>query len=248
LIWKVELKKIIMLIFTVFALLGVKVIAATNNQTYFPIVFHHLPPTPSPTPTPTTPPIPEEVTILTVSYAYESGGMMHVVGEVLNNTSLSLYWVEVTVRFSYFGQEVGSGTTVIEPLNLPAWERGCFIINMDIPPYWTSYGFDDLIYELGNPSTGLNILVSNWDYNPTFGDYSIVGLVHNDGTQISKSVKVSGTLYNSADVPVGCEFSDVASYDLSPGQYSEFHINFPGNDRDYGDVNDYRLRITGDLP
>jgi hypothetical protein len=249
------LKKNITLIITLLAFLTVEVIAATNNQTYLPIVFYRVPPapsptlTPSPTPTPTTTPIPEEVIILPVSYVYESSGVMHVVGEVLNNTRFSLYFVEVIVWFyDVFGQEVGSGTTVMEPFNLPAWERGCFIIKMDIPLHWSTYVFDDLIYEFSIPSPGLNILASNWNYSPAFGDYSIDGLVRNDSDQISKSVKVGGTLYNSADVPVGCEYSEVAGYDLSPGQISEFHMNFSGDDRDYMDVDDYRLRITGDLP
>jgi hypothetical protein len=240
------MKRILTLVVLFLVLMGVEVMAASYYQTYLPIVSRQATPTPSPTPTATS--FPEAVQILPRSYVYESVGMMHVVGEVLNNTGFSLYFVEVYVRFyDAFGQDVGIGSTVMEPFNLPAWERGCFIINMDVPLEWSTYEFDEPIYESGNSSPNLTILASTWSYDPAFGDYDIFGWVRNDGSQRSYSVGVGGTLYNPADVPVGCEHSFVTDYDLIPGQISDFSLKFSGDNRDYYDVDDYRLRVAGDL-
>jgi hypothetical protein len=80
------------------------------------------------------------------------------------------------------------------------------------------------------------------------GDYIINGWVRNDGSQLSSSVSVGGTLYNPADVPVGCEDSISNIPDLRPDEISDFTIQFSGDNRDYADVNDYRLRVTGNVP
>jgi hypothetical protein len=245
-----DMKKISLLVFLFLSIIAIEVSAASYDQIYLPVVSNPATPTPSPIPpTPTATTIPYGVQILPNSYVYESGNMMYVVGEVLNNTSFSLYSVEVMVEFyDAYGQSVGSGSTILAPLVLPEWERGCFTIFMDIPPEWSNYQFNNPLYDLGSSSPGLNIIYKTGSYSSTFGDYDIYGLVRNDGIQPAYSVSVGGTLYNTSNMPVGCEYAYITDLDLNPGQLSEFAINFSGNIRDYFDVTDYRVRVASDLP
>jgi hypothetical protein len=129
---------------------------------------------------------------------------------------------------------------------LPAWEKGCFSISMNVPPVWSYYQFEIPTYYISGTSSGLTILNDSGLYKSVNGDYDIVGQVRNDGNQRSTNVGVSGTLYNASGVPVGCNHGN--STDLDPGQISSFAINFLGYYRFYNDVSYYRLRVAGDLP
>jgi hypothetical protein len=242
------MKNIIIIFISLLIIVGVEVIAASTYQTNLPIIFKN--PLPIQTPTPTSIPIPYGIHILPNSYIYESGGMTNVIGEVLNNTDDSLYNVSVTVEFyNNFGTILGTGSTLLTPLNLPPREQGCFILILyDVLTDWSYYIFDPVGYELGSSNPDLKIIYDLGSYNSTYGDYEITGLASNDGNQSAYSVGVGGTLYNAADVPVGCEYGYLSVPDLEPGQGSDFYLFFSGSNRDYYDVDDYRLRVAGDLP
>ena len=234
-------------------------LTTTNSSAFLPFVNKPMPPTPTrtptrtptftPTPTPTQTPIPWGVQILPVSYDYVSHNTMHVVGEVLNNTSDPITLVEVAVNFfNAGGGLVGTDFTYLFPLNLPAWEKGCFSISMDVPPNWSYYQFEHPTYYISDTSPDLVIFNDSGQYNSNDGDYDIIGQVRNDGNNISTYVDVGATVYNSNNVPVGCEHAYVNSTDLNPGQISSFSINFWGYYRNYNDVTHYTLRVKGDLP
>jgi hypothetical protein len=238
----------------------------TSTSTITQTPTNTIPPTPSPTKTSTpTPspiptngsiflpivykPIPNGVHVLPISFYYVSRNTMFIVGEVLNNTSDSLTWVKVTVNFyEASGHLAGTGHTYMWPLDLPAWEKGCFSISMEVPPNWSYYQFEAPTYNLSGTSSGLTIFNDSGLYNYANGDYDIIGRVRNDGNQRSTSVRVGGTLYNVSGVPVGCNYAYVNSTPLDPGQISSFAINFWGYYRYYNDVTYYRLRVAGDLP
>jgi hypothetical protein len=243
-------KRIILACIFLLALIGVGVSASIYKQTYLPIVYRQATPTPTEVPaTPTATPFPPGVQVLPVSFTYKSGNMMHVVGEVFNNTNESLYGVMVTVNFfNALGYFIDTGSTLLIPFNLPERERGCFSIIMDYPPNWSYYIFDTPTYDIGSSSPDLTINAVNAWYNSDSGDYEIIGQVVNEGVQISYNVSVGGTLYNVSDEPVGCNYYDVDSINLDPGGTSTFDLFYDGLDRNYNDVTQYRLRVTGDLP
>lgn len=242
------MRKIGLIVILLLTVIGVEVMAASYYQTYLPIVYKQ--PTPSPTPEPTATSIPPNgVQILPNSYDYWSGDMMHVVGEVVNNTSESLYYVEVVVNFfDAYGHLVATDSTVLTPLNLPAREKGCFSIILDVPPDWYDYEFEAPTYDIGSSSADLIIFGEAGSYNPSNGDYDITGEVRNDGGQPSNSVSVGGTLYDKYDMPVGCNYIYVDPTDIDPHQISSFALNYWGVNRDYNDVTHYSLRVAGDLP
>jgi hypothetical protein len=188
------------------------------------------------------------VQVLPVSFEYVSHGSMFIVGEVVNNTADSLTSVEVAVNFfKAGGLLVGTDHAYMWPIDLPAWEKGCFKITMDTLPDWSYYQFETPTYKLRATSSGLTIINHSGLYNTANGAYDITGQVRNAGNQHSISVGVSGTLYNGTGVPVGCEHL-VISPDLAPGQTSSFALNFSSYYRSYNDVTNYRLRVAGDLP
>ncbi len=194
-----------------------------------------------------TKPEPYGVHILASSYSYELHDTLFIIGEVLNNTTENLSLVEVIVDlYDASDRLVGTGTAYLWPLDLPATQRGCFNITMNIPAGWSYYKFEDPQYISGSTSPGLTIIDSNGDYNN--GSYNLIGQVWNNGNLTAKNVAVSGTLYNRSGQPVGCKHAYVSSVNLNPGQSSSFAIDFLGYYRDYNDVTSYRLRVAGDRP
>jgi hypothetical protein len=189
------------------------------------------------------------VQVLPQSSYFVSGNIVNIVGEVLNNTNASVTSVKIVVNFfDSGGHFVGTKNTYLWPLDLPAWEKGCFSVSVkipdDVPASWNYYQFEAPTFSLSNTSSGLTILNDSGYYNPGTGEYRITGQVRNDGNQYPTTVGVGGTLYNTAGVPVGCGF--VNNVGLYPGQVGSFRIDFWG--RDYIDVINYRLRVAGDLP
>jgi len=220
--------------------------------------------TPSPSPTKTsTPPTPTNknfflpitnfstyrVYISPVSFNYVSNNILYVIGEVLNNTSDSLTSVKVVMNFyDAGGHLLATQYTYMWPLDLPAWNRGCFSFSMGVPLNLSYYRFETPTYKISATSPGLTIFGASGSYKPATGDYDITGQVRNDGSQRSLSVGVNGTLYNVSSMPVGCVHTYVNSTNLDPGQTSAFAIKYWGFYRDYHDVSFFKLRVAGDLP
>ena len=141
-----------------------------------------------------TKPEPYGVHILASSYSYESHDTLFIIGEVLNNTTENLSLVEVIVDlYDASDRLVGTGTAYLWPLDLPATQRGCFNIAMNIPAGWSYYKFEDSQYYTGTTNSGLTIVSSNGAYDS--GNYNLIGQVWNNGNLTAKNVAVSGTLY-----------------------------------------------------
>jgi hypothetical protein len=193
-------------------------------------------------------PIPPGVHVLPVSYSYVSHDTLFIIGEVFNNTTSPVTLIKVVANlFDADGNYLDTGTAYMWPLDLTSLGKGCFKISMEIPQNWSYYQFQGLTYYPSNTSTGLNIINNIGILNPDNG-YRITGQVRNDGNLRSNNVDVGGTLYNNEGIPIGCEDGDIESGDLLPGQISSFQIDFLSYFRDYQDVNNYQLRVAGDLP
>lgn len=231
------------------------VFAAQNNQlfeyfVYLPIIIKQVPPTPTPTPTntptPTATSIPQEVRILSNHFHYvDSIDYLHIVGEVLNNSSDLLRFVKITVNiFNSSGQLLDTDFTYIHLDNLPAWDKTCFNLALPEPAGWSYYEFEAPTYLTdGSPLPNLTILNASGSYNLTFGWYEIIGQVRNDHDSRVEYVSPVGTVYNSSGTVVGCDFTYVSSTHLDPGQTSSFKMTLSG--RDYSDVTSYRLQVDG---
>lgn len=226
---------------------------------YLPYVSKEEPPTPTPTstptptptptntPTPTQTPLPSGIYVLPNHSFYQtSWGFLHIVGEVMNNTSSHLTFVKVSANlFSAGGQLLDTDYTYTYLDDLPAGHKTCFdVLFLDPPSGWSYYEFETPTYwTSGEPLPNLTVLNDSGSYDPTDGDYKIVGQVRNDHGSRVEYVSPVGTLYNSSGTVVGCNYTYVNSTHLDPGQVSAFDIDYYG--RDYGNVVSYRLQVDG---
>lgn len=241
------MKRIALLLVLLLAIFSIGVRAAASLQTYFPIVDRPAStPTLTPTPTPTPTPIPLDVQILpNDSHYVDSIDYLNVVGEVLNNTSYDLSFVEITATFfNASGQPVDQGSAYTYLDDLPAWGYTCFEISLPVPSGWVYYQFEaPTYYTDGHPLPNLTILNDGGSHGPTFEWYDITGDVRNDEGVSVNFVSPVATLYNNLGKVVGCDSTSVDSTNLAPGQTSSFYIFFSG--RDYSDVTSYRLQVDG---
>lgn len=229
---------------------------------YLPLVVSHgdttpipqptptqVPPTPTqlpPTPTPTVEPPTEDVSVLPNHTSYVSSiDYLHVVGEVQNNTTHNLRFVQIYVNvYNSNGQLLDTGFTFTTLDNLPAGEKTCFHFLTPEPAGWAYYEFEPVSYWTdGDPLPNLTTSNLSSSYNATFGWYEILGQVtNNQGVEV-RWVQPVGTLYNASGDVVGCEFTFTNVTDLDPGQTSSFNMLFTG--RDYVDVTDFRIQVDG---
>jgi hypothetical protein len=219
---------------------------------YLPLVMKQETPTPTQTPTPTVPPVPTVTTIppgvhilQNYSHYVDSIDYLHIVGEVLNNTSDHLWSVKITVNiFNGGGQLVDVDYSYMYLSNLPAWDKTCFEVLLQEPTDWAYYQFEQPTYWTdGTPLPNMTVYNDSGSYDPTYGWYEIIGLVRNDHGSRVEYVSPVGTLYNASGAVVGCDFTYVSSTHLDPDQTSSFKLTFFG--RDYSGVTLYRLQVDG---
>ena len=181
------------------------------------------------------------------SWYVDSIDYLHIVGEVMNNTSANLRYVEITANlFNSSGTFLGSDFTYTYLSNLPAWQKTCFeiVFYPDTPVGWTDFTFEPVSYWTdGDPQPALTPYNHSGSYNATYGWYEIIGMVRNDGVVTYDYVQPIATLYNSTGTVVGCDFTFTNTYPLIPGQSSSFELTFI--ERDYADAAYYSLQVDG---
>jgi len=179
------------------------------------------------------------------SYYVDSLGYLHVVGEIQNNSEDYLRDIQIYVNFytsqGTYLESVISGT---ELDNLPPFAGTCFDALLEEPVGWSYYEFQAPEYSTGgSPLPALTVLNDSGSYNPVYGEYVLTGDVRNDQGVRVEYVKPVSTLYNTSNQVVGCDYTYVYSIHLDPYETSSFVFNF--GDRDYYDVNHYRIQVNG---
>jgi hypothetical protein len=206
-------------------------------------------PTPEPTETPPPGPTPEPETvyILPNHTHYSEENRLHIVGEVENASTYNLRNVRITANFfNSSGQFLETSFTYTYLNFLPAGEKTCFHLFLDIPVGWDTYEFELSYWADGEalPNLSLSNLSSVYNPIPDLRWYEITGEVTNDEAVSVNNVGLAGTLYNASNDVVGCSFTYIEPSDLAPGQTREFSLTFQG--RDYADVTHDRLQASGD--
>lgn len=169
----------------------------------------------------------------------------YVVGEVYNNTPYYIKSFKITVNFFNGSQLVATDYRYVHLANLHPYEKTCFEVSETDPPdVWTHYAFEPVGYHTGGTPRP-NLVVSTHSGGRSGTDsYQILGFVRNDGAVQVQSASALATLYDSGGKVLGCEFSDVSSTNLEPGQASSFDIRvFPS---DPSLVATYSLQTDGD--
>lgn len=223
--------------------------AATVNvsRVYLPLVLRPPAPPPKPTPVPPTPtpePPPGVNILANHSHYVTDYGYLHLFGEVHNSTVGHIGSVKVAVNFfDAQGRLVATNYTYTALFDLPAQEKACFHVVLEEPAGWAYYEFENPTYFAGGqPLPNLAVINDSWSYNPTWGDYQIIGQVRNDHSTRVNFVRPVGTLYDANNAVVGCAATYVHSTDLDPGQVSAFSMIFMSSP---ATARSYRLQVGG---
>lgn len=187
-----------------------------------------------------------EPTILPNHSAWlSSGGSLHVVGEIQNDTSQNLTFVHVYADFfDSGGQIIGTDSDDIELHILAPGVKTCFHTSISSPNNWKSYSFERPTYDTTSQSAPkLTVLSSSASVN-RYGEYEIVGLVRNDDSTQIQYAEAVATLYNATGLVVDCDYDFVNNTGLNPGQSSAFDITFYSRTT-FADVASYRLQVSG---
>lgn len=221
-----------------------RTLTATRTPTITRTPTRTRTPTVTPTKTPGGPP-PGIHVLPNHSHYVDSIDNLHIVGEVLNNTTAHLQLVKIPVTFfNSSGQNVGTGYTYTWLDNLQAGDKTCFHILLAQPPGWSRYEFGTITHWPGRALPNLALL-NHTGALINYGWYRVAGQVRNDHGAVVESVEVVGTLYNAAGTVVGCWWDlSTDPADLNPGQLGAFEIQFSG--RNYSDAASYRLQADGD--
>lgn len=200
-------------------------------------------PTNTPTPTPTVPPL----VVLPDTFTYvTSSTYLHLIGEVQNNGAQNARSIRVTANFfNATGGLVGTSSTYVNLDYLRPGDKTCFEIFDRDPTGWTNYQFETPTFTFSAPPRPSIVIFNDSGSVTPYSTYTIIGQARNDNAFRINSVEIVGTIYNGANVPVGCDGGNVNSTNLDPGQVSSFSLGgFYG--RDFSDVTHYRLQADGD--
>ncbi len=185
-----------------------------------------VPPTATPAPTPTEAPPEAEggVEFQGVTDYLSSTGSHYLVGEVLNQTSDTLRFVEVLATFYDGGeQEVGTGSTFTELGIIEPGSTAPFKMAIPDPSAMASYDLRVDSSTTTQPPIRLELLGHSGSASDT-GWYHVTGEVRNPHGFVVKFPEIVATYYNGAHEVVRVEV-DFAQIDpLEPGQSSAFEV------------------------
>jgi hypothetical protein len=180
-------------------------------------------PTPTNTPSPNSTPAPVVIRGIT---DYVTDGERHVVGEVTNSTSGSIWFPKVVGTFyDAAGQVVITGTTYTLLDIVGVGEVAPFdLVLLQPPPSVDHYELQVEYAATDSPPLRVDIANHQGSVSDT-GSYHVVGEVRNQNAFAVRFVKVVVTFYNAQGEVVRTDFSDPALEDtLSPGQKAPFEV------------------------
>jgi hypothetical protein len=192
-------------------------------------------------------PPPYGVEILNNSSSFaDMYGVLHVPGEIINNTNHYLRDVTITADF-YDQNNQFIVSTATNPIlsSIPPYDRTCFRLDLGEPANWSYYKFQAPGYATdGAPLPALSLINSQGSYDSTYHTYDISGQIRNDSGSIVPTISPIGTLYDANNTVIDCDYVIVDGSGLLPGQTTGFTLSFFWRG-DYSNVRSYRLQIDG---
>lgn len=170
--------------------------------------------------------------------------IVHVVGEVLNNTptTVNKVMIEATLNLKF-----GSSTTLRGfPLvgSLAQGDRACFDLYVMEGKEVESYAVKVLSYATGgNVPAGVQTTVSNASYDAQNGWYSVEGTLSSAEPVNMNDLRAVVTLFDSSGRVLGCEQSYVRSQTEEANAPATFNVLFMN--RDFSQGYSYTLGVAG---
>lgn len=202
----------------------------TPTRTATPTSTHT--PTQTATPTPIETPTADLLVLSNHSTYTSTLGTRYFVGEVQNNGSSSVRFVRITVDvFNAQGQLIATDFGFTVRSILAPGDKGCFkVLLFNEPEGMERY---ELSVE-GSATTNSPrpLTITNFTEGPNPNSYELVGQVRNDGQESLQFVQIIGTLYDSDNVVIGCDFTFSNANTLNPGASSSWSLTFFGIERE----------------
>jgi len=170
--------------------------------------------------------------------------IVHVVGEVLNNTptTVSKVMVEAVLNLKSGGQTTLRGFPLVG--SLAHGERACFDLYVMEAKEVESYAVKVLSYATGGSvPVGLAPLVSNAGYDAQNGWYSVEGSISSAEPTAMNDLRAVVTLFDSSGRVLGCEQSYVRSETEEANAPVTFSVLFMN--RDFSQGANFTLAIAG---
>ena len=170
--------------------------------------------------------------------------IIHVVGEVLNNTptSVNKVMIEAVLNLKSGGQTTLRGSALVG--SLAPGNRACFDLYVVEAKEVESYAVQVLSYATGGKVPGGVVpAISNAGYDAQNGWYMVEGTISTIEPAILNDLRAVVTLFDSSGRVLGCEQSYVRTQTEEANAPATFRILFMN--RDFSQVSNYTLAIAG---
>lgn len=171
--------------------------------------------------------------------------IVHVVGEVLNNTptTVNKVMIEAVLNLKSGGQTTLRGVPLVG--SLERGHRACFDLYVMESKEVESYSVKVLSYATGGSvPVGVAPVVANAGYDAQNGWYSVEGSISNTELPvIMNDLRVVVTLFDNSSRVLGCEQSYVRSQTEEANAPATFDVLFMN--RDFSQGSSYSLALAG---
>lgn len=170
--------------------------------------------------------------------------IVHVVGEVLNNTptTVSKVMVEAVLNLKSGGETTLRGFPLVG--SLAPGNRACFDLYVMEAKEVESYAVKVLSYGTGGSLPGgVETEVTNAGYDAQNGWYSVEGNLNIAESSVINDLRVVVSLFDSSGRVLGCEQSYVRSQTEEANAPATFSVKFMN--RDFSQGSNYTLAIAG---
>jgi len=170
--------------------------------------------------------------------------IVHVVGEVLNNTPtiVNKVMVEAVLNLKSGGQTTLRGYPLAD--SIAPGNRACFDLYVVEAKEVESYAVQVLSYATGGALPGGVVpAVSNAGYDAQNGWYMVEGTISTTEPAILNDLRAVVTLFDSSGRVLGCEQSYVRTQTEEANAPATFRILFMN--RDFSQASNYTLAIAG---
>ena len=170
--------------------------------------------------------------------------IVHVLGEVLNNTPtiVNKVTVEAVLNLKNGGQTTLRGFPLVS--NLEPGNKACFDIYIVEPKEVQSYAVKVLSYATGGlVPGGVQPVVADAGYDAQNGWYSVSGTISSAEPVIMNDLRAVVTLFDESGRVLGCEQSFVHSQTEEADAPAAFSVLFMN--RDFSQASSYSVSLAG---
>lgn len=172
----------------------------------------------------------EGIAILANSSIYseiDGANVLHIVGEVLNNTPTPVRDVIINAALVLPNGEQQSfqGSVFLNPLK--TGEKTCFNLYLVNPPRYNSYELSILSYATGGePVQYIDTLITNQGEQANLSRHLVAGVVNNPRGMIYPDLAVVATIYDAAGSVLACDQTFVTQNTENPTAPGSFSLLF----------------------